>query len=63
MASLSTRFHKVIVIATALKKSCHKHVFKKHGWFYYLKKKGVIKVFPSQNTIENTYQLPRIVIT
>ena len=40
------------------KRGCRKHVFSKHGWFYYFDTKPEVeKVFPSLNTRENTYEL------
>ena len=42
------------------KRGCRKHVFNKHGWFYYFDTKPEPeKVFPSLNTRENTYELKK----
>ena len=39
------------------KRGCRKHVYNKHGWFYYFNQNpDVDKVFPSLNTRENTYE-------
>ena len=46
------------------KRGCRKHVFNKHGWFFYFEEKPDIeKVFPSLNTRESKYQLPKRAIT
>ena len=42
------------------KRGCRKHVFNKHGWFYYFDTKPDIeRVFPSLNTRTSTYELRR----
>ena len=46
------------------KRGCRKHVFNKHGWFYFFDEKPDIeKVFPSLNTRENSFLLPKRVAT
>lgn len=51
MASLFVQFINV----QFCKKGCRKHVFNKYGWYYYFDEKASLnKVFPSQNTRENT---------
>lgn len=42
------------------KRGCRKHVYNKHGWYFYFDIKPVIEnVFPSLNTRENKYTLPQ----
>ena len=42
------------------KRGCRKHVYNKHGWFYYFQEKpDVENVFPSLNTRDSKYTLPR----
>ena len=46
------------------KRGCRKHVFTKHGWYYYFEEKpDIAKVFPEFNTRRNNYQLPKRVKT
>ena len=46
------------------KRGCRKHVFTKHGWYYYFEEKPAItKVFPEFFTRANNYQLPKRVRT
>ena len=46
------------------KRGCRKHVFMKHGWYYYFEEKpGFAKVFPEFSTSANNYQLPKQVKT
>ena len=41
------------------KHGCCKHVFTKHGWYYYFEEKlGIAKAFPEFNTRRNNYELP-----
>ena len=43
---------------------CRKHVFTKHGWYYYFEEKpDIAKVFPEFSTRRNNYQLPKRVKT
>ena len=48
-----------------IKRGCHKHVFTKQGWHYYLEEKPDIAwiVFPEFATPTNNYQLPKPVKT
>ena len=40
------------------KRGCRKHVFTKHGWYYYFEEKSdIAKVFPEFSTRTNNYQL------
>ena len=42
------------------KQGCRKHVYTKHGWYYYFEEKPEMdKVFPSLNTRNSTYKLPQ----
>ena len=42
------------------KRGCRKHVYTKHGWYYYFEEKPEMdKVFPSLNTRKSTYKLPQ----
>ena len=42
------------------KRGCRKHVFTKHGWYYYFEEKlDIAKVFPEFSTRTNNYQLPK----
>ena len=42
------------------KRGCRKHVFTKHGWYYYFEEKpDIAKVFPEFSTCTNNYQLPK----
>ena len=42
------------------KRGCRKHVYTKHGWYYYFEEKPEMdKVFPSLNTRNSTYKLPQ----
>ena len=44
------------------KRGCRKHVFTKHGWYYYFEEKtDIVKVFPEFTTRTNNYQLPKLV--
>ena len=46
------------------RRGCRKHVFTKHGWYYYFEEKpDLAKVFPELNTRTNNYQLPSRVKT
>ena len=46
------------------KHGCCKHVFTKHGWYYYFAEKpDIAKVFPEFSTCTNNYQLPKRVKT
>ena len=46
------------------KRGCRKHVFTKHGWYYYFEEKpDIAKVFPEFSTRTNNYQLPKRVKT
>ena len=46
------------------KRGCRKHVFTKHGWYYYFEEKpDIAKVFPEFCTRANNYQLPKRVRT
>ena len=46
------------------RRGCRKHVFTKHGWYYYFEEKPVLnKAFPELNTRTNNYQLPTRVKT
>ena len=46
------------------KRGCRKHVFNRHGWYYFFDEKPDIdKVFPSLHTRTNTYKLPQRVKT
>ena len=46
------------------KRECRKHVFTKHGWYYYFEEKpDIAKVFPEFCTRANNYQLPKRVRT
>ena len=46
------------------KRGCRKHVFTKHGWYYYFEEKpDIAKVFPEFSTRRNNYQLPKRVKT
>ena len=39
---------------------CRKHVFKKHGWYYYFEERtDIAKVFPEFTTRTATYQIPK----
>ena len=41
------------------KRGCRKHVFTKHGWYYYFKQKSdITKVLPEFSTRTNNYQVP-----
>ena len=42
------------------KRGCRKHVYTKHGWYYYFEYKPEMdKVFSSLNTRNSTYKLPQ----
>ena len=46
------------------KRRCRKHVFTKHGWYYYFEEKpDIAKVFHEFCTRANNYQLPKRVRT
>ena len=46
------------------KRGCPKHVFTKHGWYYYFEEKSdIAKVFPESGTCTNNYQLSKQVKT
>ena len=46
------------------KRGYRKHVFTKHGWYYYFEEKpDIAKVFPEFSTRKNNYQLPKRVKT
>ena len=41
-------------------RGCCKHVFTKHGWYYYFEEKpDIAKVFPEFHKRTNNYQLPK----
>ena len=46
------------------KHDCRKHVFRKHGWYYYFEEKpDIAKIFLEFSTCTNNYQLPKRVKT
>ena len=46
------------------KRGCRKHVFTKHGWYYYFEEKpDIAKVFSEFNTRRNNYQPSKLVKT
>ena len=46
------------------KRGCRKHVFTKHGWYYYFEEKlDIAKVFPEFDTRRINYQIPQRVKT
>ena len=46
------------------KRGCRKHVFKKHGWYYYFEEKpDIAKAFSEFSTRTSNYQLSKLVKT